>query len=185
MNKAPISKYEATGIFASIAMMALVLGFLRFNTGVTDVATVVEIEPDSQGAIVVAADDGRDGQSALADALVESSTNDGQLQNVVIDDILIGSGPKVEDGDTVTTHYIGSTQDGVQFDNSYLKGEPFTFTVGDGKVIAGWEKGLIGMQKGGQRILVIPPHMGYGDLEVGPIKAGSNLVFAVELLDIK
>ncbi|MAZ56424.1 peptidylprolyl isomerase [bacterium] len=88
-------------------------------------------------------------------------------------------------GDYVTVHYIGSLPNGQQFDNSYKKGEPFSFKVGDGKVIAGWEEGILGMKVGGQRILVIPASMAYGSKAMGPIPGGSNLVFTVELLSIE
>lgn len=175
----PINKYEAIGIFLSIALMAVILGVFRFQ-GTSDLAVL--IEPGSQGAVVVAGEDTQGEQSGLADALFNASTQSGGLQKLVIDDITIGTGDQVTEGDTLTVHYIGSTQDGVQFDNSYVRGEPFVFTVGEGKVIEGWEKGLVGMQVGGQRVLVIPPDMAYGNRQVGPIPAGSILVFAVELL---
>lgn len=180
----PINKYEAVGIFFSIAIMAVALGFLRFkDSGTKD--TLAVASTNNQGAVVVASNDNPEDLSGIENALLKSATIDGELQNLVIDDVAVGTGPEVKDGDTVTAHYIGSTQDGVQFDNSYLRGEPFTFTVGDGKVIQGWDKGILGMKVGGQRILVIPASMAYGNYAVGPIKAGSTLVFAIELLAIK
>ena len=97
----------------------------------------------------------------------------------------IGSGLEVKKGDVLTVHYVGTTQDGVKFDSSYDRGTPFIFTVGKGEVIAGWEEGLVGMRVGGQRILVIPSDMAYGNRQVGPIPPNSPLVFAVELLTIK
>lgn len=83
----------------------------------------------------------------------------------------------------MTVHYIGTTQDGVRFDSSYERGTPFIFTVG-GEGYRGWEKGLIGMKVGGQRILVIPGSMAYGNRQVGTISPNATLVFAVELLKI-
>jgi FKBP-type peptidyl-prolyl cis-trans isomerase FkpA len=178
----PINKYEAIGIFASVAVMALVLAFLR--TDRLGSAVVAEVDPGTQGAIVVAGEDTEGEQSGLADALYDAATASGELTSLVIDDVRIGTGRKVAEGDSVTVDYIGSTQDGIQFDSSYARGETFTFTVGGGKVIPGWETGLIGMQAGGQRILVIPPSMAYGNRQVGPIPANSVLVFAVELLEV-
>ena len=72
----------------------------------------------------------------------------------------------------------------MKFDSSYERGEPFSFTLGKGTVIEGWEKGLIGMKVGGQRILAIPSAMAYGNRQVGPIPANSPLVFTIELVKI-
>ncbi|KXK00183.1 MAG: FK506-binding protein [Parcubacteria bacterium OLB19] len=65
------------------------------------------------------------------------------------------------------------------------RGEPFVFKVGQGMVIEGWEQGVVGMKVGGQRILVIPPELGYGEKGIGPIPPNSTLVFSIELLEIK
>lgn len=177
----PITKYEAIGIFASVAVMALVLAFLRTdgtNPGITS-----DVKEISEAAVIVAGDD-TSGDAALADALFEAATESGELEKLVIDDVRIGTGEAVKEGDTVTVDYIGSTQDGIQFDSSYARGDTFTFTVGGGQVIPGWEVGLIGMKVGGQRILVIPSAMAYGNQQVGPIPPNSVLVFAVELREI-
>jgi peptidylprolyl isomerase len=174
----PINKYEATGIFLSIAIMAIALALVRFeNSALTTTENDIKAE-----ATVVAANDNNE----LGKALEDSVTLDGELVRLVIDDVRLGTeGESVESGDTLVVHYIGTTRDGVQFDSSYARGEPFTFTVGAGKVIKGWEEGLIGMKVGGQRILVIPSEMAYGNRQVGPIPPNSPLVFAVELLEIK
>ena len=179
-----MNKFETTSIFLSIAIMALALGILKFRTDTT-ASTPATTNNDAQGAVVVASQGSAGDVSGVRDALLQSSSLSGDLKNLVVDDVTVGTGPKVKVGDTVTTQYIGTTQDGTQFDNSYVKGQPFTFTVGDGKVIEGWEKGLIGMQVGGKRIIVVPPSMGYGDKQVGPIKPNSVLVFSIELLSIK
>jgi peptidylprolyl isomerase len=179
----PVNKYEAIGIFLSVAVMAVALSMLRFQADLGN--TVATLEADSQTALVVQEETATQENGALAQALADAATAKGKLVKLVIDDVKIGTGPEVTIGDTLTVDYIGSTQDGVQFDSSYARGEPFSFTVGENRVIQGWEKGVIGMQVGGQRILVIPSDMGYGDRQVGPIKAGSTLIFAVELLEIK
>ncbi|MCA9368626.1 FKBP-type peptidyl-prolyl cis-trans isomerase, partial [Candidatus Kaiserbacteria bacterium] len=88
-------------------------------------------------------------------------------------------------GDTVAVHYVGNLQGGAEFDNSRKRGTPFEFTVGKGMVIEGWDKGLVGMQVGGQRALVIPPEMAYGEQGIGPIPPNSTLVFMIELVEIK
>ena len=116
---------------------------------------------------------------------MEATNLKGDLNKLVIDDVKIGTGNEVKNGDTVVVNYAGTLQNGTEFDNSKKRGEPLTFKVGEGRVIQGWEQGLIGMKVGGQRILVIPPEMGYGNQSVGPIPANSVLVFSIELLEIK
>lgn len=175
----PINKFEAVGIFTSVVIMAAALILVRFNADTQFFATA---EDSEQSAIVVVS--GNESNSELAEALVDSITSTGVLDKLIIDDVVLGSGEGVKLGDTVAVDYIGSTQDGIQFDSSYVRGEPFSFTAGEHRVIEGWEEGILGMKVGGQRILVIPAKMGYGDLQVGTIPAGSVLVFAVELLEI-
>ncbi|MEZ4104323.1 MAG: FKBP-type peptidyl-prolyl cis-trans isomerase [Candidatus Paceibacterota bacterium] len=115
---------------------------------------------------------------------MKASDSDGNIKNLVVDDIVIGTGEPVKNGDKVTVHYIGTLVGGEEFDNSRKRGEPFTFKVGSGDVIKGWEQGLVGMKVGGQRILVIPPELGYGNQSIASIPANSTLVFAIELLEV-
>ena len=175
-----INKFEAVGIGISIMAMAAALFLFRVETATSPLTSA---EPAEQQASLVAAGDS--GQSAVRSALLDASTDGGSLQKVVIDDVIIGEGRAVAEGDTITVNYIGTLQNGQQFDNSYTRGTPFTFTVGGGKVITGWEQGVVGMKLGGQRILVIPAQFGYGDKGYGPIPGGATLVFAIELLEIK
>ncbi len=178
----PFNKYEAVGIFLSIAVMAVALGVIRFKTDVFLVSSTVDGR--SQSAVVAVTNE-EDEDAALEKTLKDAHSVDGELLELVIDDVRIGTGDvSVKEGDTVKVHYIGTTQDGVRFDSSYDRGTPFIFTVGGGKVIEGWEKGLIGMKVGGQRILVIPGDMAYGNRQVGTIPPNAPLVFAVELLAI-
>ena len=97
---------------------------------------------------------------------------------------MVGSGQSVKIGDTISVDYIGTLQNGQEFDNSYKRGTPFSFTVGEGKVIKGWDQGVVGMKIGGKRILVIPSDLAYGSKGYGPIPSETNLVFIVELLKI-
>ncbi len=113
-----------------------------------------------------------------------ASVND--INNMVIEDVKLGSGEAVKVGDTVAVHYSGALKGEVnEFDNSRKRGEPLEFTVGNGMVIKGWDEGLIGMKVGGQRVLVIPPHLAYGESGIGPIPPNSTLVFSIELVEIK
>lgn len=168
-----INRFEAIGIFTSISFMALALFLLNMQTATQALDTTGQ-----QSASVVFSED--NASASVANALDAT----GNVEKLLIDDVLVGSGPSVVEGDTVSVNYIGTLQNGEQFDNSYLRAEPFQFTVGEGKVIAGWEEGIVGMKAGGQRILVIPAEMAYGDREIGPIPAGSPLVFAIELMSI-
>jgi len=177
------NKYEAVGIFLSIAVMALALSVIRFKTDT--LATLLEVDPSTQSAIVAVSDEGAKDTTDLESALKESFSLDGELLNLVVDDVRIGTGAVAKEGDKVTVHYVGTLQDGTRFDSSYDRGEPFFFTVGKGSVIQGWDKGLVGMKVGGQRILVIPGDMAYGNRQVGVIPANATLVFAIELLKIE
>ena len=105
---------------------------------------------------------------------------------LVIEDIKIGEGQEVEKFNIVTVNYTGLLEDGTKFDSSLNPGRtPFRFTVGAGQVIKGWDEGLIGMKVGGKRKLTIPPELGYGSRDIGPIPANSTLIFEIDLLGIE
>ena len=107
--------------------------------------------------------------------------------DLVIEDLVVGEGPEAKAGDTVAVHYVGVAHStGEEFDASYNRGEPLSFRLGSGQVIAGWDQGVQGMKVGGRRKLVIPPHLGYGDRGAGGvIKPGETLIFVVDLLDVR
>ncbi|MEN9405488.1 MAG: hypothetical protein RLY47_447 [Candidatus Parcubacteria bacterium] len=89
-----------------------------------------------------------------------------------------------QNGDVVGVHYTGKLVDGTVFDSSIPRGEPITFTLGAGAVIAGWDQGILGMAVGEKKTLTIPPELGYGAQDHGPIPGGSTLIFDVELVSI-
>ena len=100
-------------------------------------------------------------------------------------DVKVGTGVEAKAGNTVSVHYVGTLQDGTQFDSSRDRNQPFEFVLGAGRVIKGWDEGVAGMKVGGIRKLVIPPGLGYGSQANGPIPANSTLYFEVELLSVK
>jgi FKBP-type peptidyl-prolyl cis-trans isomerase len=99
-------------------------------------------------------------------------------------DLVVGTGPEAEAGKTVVVHYKGWLTDGTPFDSSVDRG-PFSFALGAGRVIKGWDEGVAGMKVGGKRKLVIPPQLGYGARGAGSvIPPNAELIFEVELLKI-
>jgi FKBP-type peptidyl-prolyl cis-trans isomerase len=104
---------------------------------------------------------------------------------LVVEDVNIGNGDAAKAGDTLTVNYVGTLSDGTQFDSSYDRGTPFSFKLGVGQVIRGWDEGMVGMRIGGKRNLTIPPELGYGSRGVGLIPPGSTLKFTVELVNIE
>ncbi len=103
-----------------------------------------------------------------------------------IKDLVVGTGEQARAGATVAVHYTGWLVDGTKFDSSVDKDQPFPFTLGQGQVIKGWDEGVATMRVGGKRKLTIPPELAYGDRDRGAvIKAGSTLVFEIELLEVK
>ena len=104
---------------------------------------------------------------------------------LVSTDTVVGTGEVAEQGDMVTVHYTGRFIDGQIFDSSVTRGEPFQFRLGGGQVIAGWDEGIVGMRVGGKRTLSIPPELGYGKNDYGPIPGNSTLIFDIELLKVQ
>ncbi|MBS0017839.1 MAG: FKBP-type peptidyl-prolyl cis-trans isomerase [Arthrospira sp. SH-MAG29] len=109
-------------------------------------------------------------------------TTDSGLQYV---DLQKGTGASPQPGQTVTVHYTGTLKDGTKFDSSRDRNRPFSFTIGVGQVIKGWDEGVASMQVGGRRKLIIPADLGYGDRGAGGvIPPNATLIFDVELLKI-
>jgi FKBP-type peptidyl-prolyl cis-trans isomerase len=106
------------------------------------------------------------------------------LGELVILDVVVGDGPVAEVGDSVAVNYVGRLTDGTQFDSSYDRGEVYRFLIGAGAVIPGWDQGVPGMRVGGTRRLTIPPHLAYGNQQVGPIPPNSTLVFDIEMVEV-
>jgi len=112
-------------------------------------------------------------------------SQDNKKEELKIEDIKVGAGNEATTGKKVTVNYKGTLTDGTQFDSSYDRGTPFSFTIGSQEVIEGWDKGVAGMKVGGTRKLTIPPSLGYGARDLGAIPANSTLIFEIELLKVE
>lgn len=107
------------------------------------------------------------------------------MSQLVIEDLQEGNGAVAQAGQMVTVHYTGWLTSGQKFDSSVDRGQPFRFPLGEGRVIQGWDQGVVGMKIGGKRRLTIPPEMGYGARGAGGvIPPNATLVFEVELLGL-
>lgn len=118
--------------------------------------------------------------------LVEPHVGD-TPQDLIFDDLIIGEGESAVAGQTAVVHYVGvGVTSGEEFDASWNRNEPFSFPLGAGYVIKGWDEGVQGMKVGGRRRLVIPAHLGYGDRGAGGVIApGETLIFVVDLLELR
>ncbi|MDZ7726287.1 MAG: FKBP-type peptidyl-prolyl cis-trans isomerase [Candidatus Campbellbacteria bacterium] len=106
-------------------------------------------------------------------------------QEFIVEDIVEGTGPEAKVGAVISVHYTGRFENGEVFDSSRRPGRSaFQFTLGEGQVIDGWERGIEGMKVGGVRRLTIPPQLAYGFEDYGPIPGGSVLIFEIELLSV-
>ena len=113
------------------------------------------------------------------------SGSGGSVTELKIEELKVGTGDEAVAGKPVSVHYTGWLTDGKKFDSSLDRGQPFTFQLGGGQVIRGWDQGVAGMEVGGKRKLTIPSNMGYGERGAGAvIPPNATLVFEVELLKV-
>lgn len=115
----------------------------------------------------------------------QQGTTMDQATELKVEDTVVGTGDEAVDGKQVTVHYTGTLTNGQKFDSSKDRNTPFTFNLGAGEVIQGWDQGVKGMKVGGKRKLTIPPGLGYGARAIGTIPANSTLLFEVELLKVE
>jgi len=120
----------------------------------------------------------RDANGAPAVDFAAATMPDG----LVVEVLEAGDGAPVVAGQSITVHYTGWLWEGAKFDSSWDRGEPISFVIARGSLIDGWVDGLVGQPVGSQVLLVVPPEAGYGNRNMGPIPAGSTLVFAVDVI---
>ncbi|MFD2643403.1 FKBP-type peptidyl-prolyl cis-trans isomerase [Pseudomonas japonica] len=106
------------------------------------------------------------------------------MSELQITDVQLGDGKEVVKGALITTHYTGTLADGSVFDSSHQRGKPFQCVIGTGRVIKGWDIGLMGMKVGGKRKLFVPAQLGYGERKMGSIPPNSDLYFEIEVLEV-
>jgi len=164
------SHITATGIAVALAVV-VAIGMLFFG-------------PNIFAPFQAAEDDALSTEDPL---MMNQSELPNELPNdLTISDVSVGEGAEATAGSQVTVNYVGMLPEGTVFDASSRHGQPFTFTLGAGQVIRGWDEGLIGMKEGGQRRLIVPPQFAYGDQAVGDvIPANATLIFEVELVEVQ
>lgn len=155
--------------FQSIALMVVVVAGVGFYLFYLSGSALPEIKAPS-----------------VENPTVEGTNPPAQTGELVVEDITVGEGAEAKSGSTITVHYLGTLADGTKFDSSYDRNEPFSFVLGEGKLIPGWEQGLMGMKAGGKRKLTIPPNLAYGANGIpNVIPPNSTLNFEVEMLEVK
>lgn len=124
--------------------------------------------------------------SKVSEDSKSSSTNMDKTGALKIEDEVVGTGAEATAGANITVNYLGTLENGTKFDSSYDRNQPFSFKLGAGQVIAGWDQGFAGMKVGGKRKLTIPGEMGYGAQGSPPtIPPNATLIFEVELLKVE
>ena len=117
---------------------------------------------------------------------IDSPKENINMEELIIEDIKVGEGAEAIDGKKVVVNYLGTLTNGTKFDSSYDRNEPFSFNLGVGEVIKGWDLGVKGMKIGGKRKLTIPSSLGYGSFGAGSlIPPNATLIFEVELLEVE
>lgn len=116
---------------------------------------------------------------------MSESTDSPALTELVVTDLEPGTGRECVKGALIRAHYTGTLMDGTVFDSSHQRGQPFECVIGTGRVIRGWDIGLMGMREGGRRRLAVPAALAYGERQVGQfIRPNSDLIFEIELLGV-
>ncbi len=182
MNNQKVNQWIAGGVGVVVG-----LGILMFGTSVFEAPDIAELQTAGAGDVIA--------DVQVEKVVTEQSISKKETKNMSQEittkdglkytDVTVGTGAVATAGKQVTVHYTGTFVDGKKFDSSVDRGEPFTFPLGAGQVIKGWDLGVAGMKVGGKRQLTIPATLGYGMADYGPIPGNSTLLFDVELLGVK
>ncbi len=173
-------KPTQTGIAITLALVVVIMFFVLPSLSVFGT-------PTSSGTSASGATINNNTQTATTTTMPNQTNTTPPVTQLIEQDEVIGTGATAVAGDTVTVNYVGSLTDGTVFDASADHGTSgFTFVLGAGNVIKGWDEGIVGMKVGGKRKLIIPASLAYGNQAVGNIiPANSTLIFEVELLKVK
>ena len=164
--------------WVAVSVAVLFVGYTLFGGSVTSLFNIKSMQDNTQA-------NNQNTNTDTEQASVAQALSSGAIMNdVLISDSIKGQGAEATTGKAISVNYVLALSDGTVLQNSKDFGAPFTFVLGAGQVIQGWEKGFMGMKVGGVRTIVVPPSLGYGTQQVGPIPANSTLVFTVELLDV-
>ncbi len=166
------------------------LGLLMFGTSIVDFSDQGMIESNTQDQTNLQLENETAQEAVKQPEVIKETTKTmpkeiTTKEGLKYTDVTVGTGAEAVSGKDVTVHYTGTFTNGNKFDSSVDRGEPFTFALGAGKVIKGWDIGVAGMKVGGKRQLTIPATLGYGPNDYGPIPGNSTLLFTVELLGVK
>ncbi len=158
---------------------------VKANESEQSVQKTFEIDPnDPNPSLFVMANNTQKSKSSLLGGAIETQPSRRTASGLIITDLLVGDGEEATAGQNISVNYRGTLEEGKEFDSSYGRA-PFTFPLGAGRVIKGWDEGVVGMKVGGKRKLVIPPELGYGQRGAGrAIPPNATLIFEVELLEI-
>ena len=182
-----VSQLVAPSTVTAAPSNAATTAMVRSSAPESAARPTFELDPDDPNPTLFAM--APDQSSADASALggpLESSDTRVTSSGLTITDLTLGEGAEAAAGQTVVVHYRGTLENGKQFDASYDRVTPFSFPLGAGRVIKGWDEGVQGMKVGGKRKLVIPPDLAYGSRGAGGvIPPDATLIFEVELLDVK